>query len=84
MDDPRVIANYMLDVAKGRGVALTNLALQKLLFFAHAISLSERKAKLVRAILKRGNMDPFIRQYTKRSRPQAPTQSISGLILLIR
>jgi uncharacterized phage-associated protein len=47
MNDARVIANYMLDVAQGRGISLTNLALQKLLFFAHAISLVERKTKLV-------------------------------------
>jgi uncharacterized phage-associated protein len=47
MNDPRVVANYMLDVAAGRGIAVTNLALQKLLFFAHAISLTESKAGLV-------------------------------------
>jgi uncharacterized phage-associated protein len=47
MNDPRVVANYMLDVAAGRGIAVTNLALQKLLFFAHAISLTERKVGLV-------------------------------------
>jgi uncharacterized phage-associated protein len=47
MNDPRIIANYMLDVAANKGVSLTNLALQKLLFFAHAISLAERKTKLV-------------------------------------
>ncbi len=47
MTDPRVVANYMLDVATKKGVALSNLALQKLLFFAHAISLVERKQKLV-------------------------------------
>jgi uncharacterized phage-associated protein len=47
MNDPRVVANYMLDVARDRGVSLTNLALQKLLFFAHAISLTEQKAKLL-------------------------------------
>jgi len=47
MTDPRVIANYLLDVAAGKGIAMTNLKLQKLLFFAHAISLTERKVKLV-------------------------------------
>src|SRR6516164_1590141 len=47
MNDPRVVANYMLDVAANRGIAVTNLALQKLLFFAHAISLAERKVGLV-------------------------------------
>jgi uncharacterized phage-associated protein len=47
MEDPRIVANYMLDVADERGVSLTNLKLQKLLFFAHAISLTEQKSKLV-------------------------------------
>lgn len=47
MNDPRIVANYILDLASERGVALTNLALQKLLFFAHAISLLERKEKLI-------------------------------------
>lgn len=47
MTDPRIVANYMLDAAAERGIQLTNLALQKLLFFAHAISLTERRAKLV-------------------------------------
>src|ERR1700742_4072339 len=47
MIDPRVIANYMLDIATDKGIAMTNLKLQKLLFFAHAISITERKIKLV-------------------------------------
>lgn len=47
MIDSRVVANYMLDVAAQKSVALTNLALQKLLFFAHSISLVERKQKLI-------------------------------------
>lgn len=47
MNDPRIVANYMLDVAAQKGVGLSNLALQKLLFFAHAISLVECKEKLV-------------------------------------
>ncbi len=47
MNDPRIVANYMLDVAASRGITVTNLALQKLLFFAHAISLTERKVGLV-------------------------------------
>lgn len=33
MTDPRIVANYMLDAAAGRGVQITNLALQKLLIF---------------------------------------------------
>jgi uncharacterized phage-associated protein len=47
MEDPRAVANYMLDVAALKGIAMTNLKLQKLLFFAHAISLTEHKTKLL-------------------------------------
>ena len=46
MDDPRTVANYMLDVAADKNIPITNLTLQKLLFFAYAIALAERKAKL--------------------------------------
>lgn len=45
--DARIVANYMLDVADSREFELTNLSLQKLLFFAHAISLVECQFKLV-------------------------------------
>jgi uncharacterized phage-associated protein len=45
--DPRSIANLMLDEADRSGVPITNLALQKLLYFAHAIFLVERKRPLV-------------------------------------
>jgi uncharacterized phage-associated protein len=47
MTDPRIVANYLLDVAAEKGIAMTNLKLQKLLFFAHSITLAERKLKLV-------------------------------------
>lgn len=45
--DPRSIANLMLDEAKARGIKVTNLALQKLLYFAHGIYLTQRKQPLV-------------------------------------
>jgi uncharacterized phage-associated protein len=45
--DPRGIANLMLDEADRSGYRLTNLALQKLLYFAHAIFLIEQKCTLV-------------------------------------
>jgi uncharacterized phage-associated protein len=47
MNDPRIVANYLLDVAAERGIPVTNLALQKLLFFAHAIALTELKRGIV-------------------------------------
>jgi uncharacterized phage-associated protein len=33
--DPRAVANLMLDEADSSGIKVTNLALQKLLYFAH-------------------------------------------------
>lgn len=47
MNDPRAVANYVLDEAVRQKVIITNLALQKLIYFAHAISLVERKESLV-------------------------------------
>jgi len=44
--DPRSICNLMLDEAEGRS-PLTNLALQKLLYFAHGLFLVETKIPLV-------------------------------------
>lgn len=45
--DPRSIANLMLNEADRVGVRVTNLALQKLLYFAHGIFLNETKRPLV-------------------------------------
>lgn len=45
--DPRSIANLMLDEGRRNGSTITNLALQKLLYFAHALFLVERKRPLV-------------------------------------
>lgn len=45
--DPRAIANLMLDEGHRHGRLITNLALQKLLYFAHALFLIERKRPLV-------------------------------------
>ncbi|TNB49697.1 DUF4065 domain-containing protein [Martelella lutilitoris] len=45
--DPRAIANLMLEEADRSGISVTNLALQKLLYFAHAIFLVETKRPLV-------------------------------------
>src|SRR5260221_12006869 len=44
--DPRAICNLMLDEAQGR-IPITNLALQKLLYFAHGIYLVKTKYPLV-------------------------------------
>ncbi|MEM7545557.1 MAG: Panacea domain-containing protein [Pseudomonadota bacterium] len=45
--DPRAIANLMLDEADQDGIQITNLALQKLLYFAHGLYLTQTKKPLV-------------------------------------
>lgn len=45
--DPRGVANLLLDEADRVGISISNLALQKLLYFAHGIHLNENKRPLV-------------------------------------
>jgi uncharacterized phage-associated protein len=45
--DPRGIANLLLDCAAQYEIALTNLALQKLLYFTHGVFLTRKKVPLV-------------------------------------
>lgn len=45
--DPRAIANLMLDDADRNEVAVSNLALQKLLYFLHSLFLIETKRPLI-------------------------------------
>lgn len=47
MNDPRAIANLLLDEGARLGRPLTNLALQKLLYFAHGLHLLETRKPLV-------------------------------------
>jgi uncharacterized phage-associated protein len=47
MHDPRAVANHILDEGEHCRTFFSNLALQKLLYFAHAISLVENKKPLV-------------------------------------
>ncbi|MCR9124390.1 MAG: DUF4065 domain-containing protein [Phyllobacteriaceae bacterium] len=46
MNDPRGVANAIIDCAQKRGVSCTNLKLQKLLFFAHGRWLMENPEPL--------------------------------------
>lgn len=46
--DGRAIANYVLDRSDAKGRGITNLALQKILYFCHAWMLVEYKEPLVR------------------------------------
>lgn len=69
MYDPRALANFILDVADRRGFSVTNMALQKIMFFAHGWSLAERGKPLLTATFEawpRGPVLPIIyRQFSK-------------------
>jgi uncharacterized phage-associated protein len=74
--DPRSIANLMLDEADLSGIRLKNLALQKLLYFAHAIFLIEQKRPLVSGYFeawKYGPVHPAVYQAFKAAGPEAIT-----------
>lgn len=45
--DPRAVCNLLLDEAQRSGIGLSNLALQKLLYFAHGLHLHKTKRALV-------------------------------------
>jgi len=74
--DPRSIANLMLDEADRCGFRITNLALQKLLYFAHSIFLVEQKRPLVSGYFEAweyGPVHPTAYQAFKAAGPQPIT-----------
>lgn len=56
--DPRAIANLMLEEAERAGRGISNLALQKLLYFAHALFLIEQKQPLVTGYFEAWKLGP--------------------------
>lgn len=61
--DARSVANLLLDIADARGMSITNLALQKLLYFAHGQFLVTRRAPLVSGYFeawKHGPVHPLV------------------------
>lgn len=72
MYDPRVLANFILDAADRRGLSITNMALHKIMFFAHGWSIGERGRPLVAATFEawqHGPVMPIIyRQFSKSGR----------------
>jgi uncharacterized phage-associated protein len=68
--DPRAIANLMLETADENGQRLSNLALQKLLYFAHATFLIETGTPLVSGFFeawKYGPVHPVVYRSFKNS-----------------
>jgi uncharacterized phage-associated protein len=71
--DPRAVANLLLDIAAEHSRLLSNLALQKLVYFAHALFLVEAKRPLVKGYFEAwqyGPVHPTIYQAFKAAREQ--------------
>ena len=61
--DPRSVANLLLDLAQEEDLKVTNLALQKLLYFAHALFLIQNDRPLVQGAFeawKHGPVHPAV------------------------
>jgi uncharacterized phage-associated protein len=59
--DARVIANHMLDYADGRGVALSNLPLNKITYFVHGIYYSTLSRPLIKNSFEAWEYGPVVR-----------------------
>lgn len=83
--DPRAIANLILDFADHCSLEVTHLALQKLLYFAHATYLVQRSQPLVRGPFEawaRGPVHPVVYQSFKSAKAQTITFRATGRNLL--
>jgi uncharacterized phage-associated protein len=60
--DVRGIANFVLDEADSRGVEVTNMALNKIVYFMHCDFLLERQSPLVRAKIEAWKHGPVFRE----------------------
>lgn len=58
--DARVVANHMLDRADASGIDVTNLALNKLVYFAHGIYFSTFSTRLVKNSFEAWQYGPVI------------------------
>jgi uncharacterized phage-associated protein len=62
MFDVRAIANLILDIADARGIEITNMALNKIVFFVHSDYLIETKKVLVGAKIEAWQHGPVFRE----------------------
>ena len=62
MFDVRAIANFVLDEADAQGVEVTNMALNKIVYFVHCDFLLERKLPLVGAKIEAWQHGPVFRE----------------------
>jgi len=59
--DPRAIANLLIEYANRLGLSLSNLSIQKLLYFAHASYLATNETPLVRGSFEAWEYGPVCR-----------------------
>lgn len=60
--DVRAVANFVLDVADSRQVDVSNMALNKIVYFIHCDNLTERKEPLVGAKIEAWEHGPVFRE----------------------
>lgn len=60
--DPRAIANLILDCADQEGIEVTNLSLNKIAYFVHALYLAKFEQPLIDAKIEAWNYGPVIRE----------------------
>jgi uncharacterized phage-associated protein len=60
--DPRSVANLILDIAEAQRVTITNLSLNKILYFIHAWYLAFHKRPLINAKIEAWEYGPVIRE----------------------
>jgi len=69
MNDPRAVANCILDCARERGISCSNLKLQKLLYFTHGQWLIKKEQPLISGTFEaweHGPVHPLIYQAFKK------------------
>jgi len=62
MQDPRSIANFILDVASEKDIQVTNLALNKIAYFLHGIYLAKKGEPLIDAKIEAWQYGPVFRE----------------------
>jgi len=75
MYDGRDIANRILDICDNLDVSISNLALQKIIFFCHVWTLRKLENHWLDTSLKHGNMDQYFPMYIMNLRVQGPMES---------
>jgi len=78
--DGRAVANFVLDVCEQAGREVTNLSLQKIVFFCHAWSLAVRKEPLVKHEFEAWQFGPVL-QYLYREFKVAEREPIRERVL---